>query len=37
MRNFERLLEVLALGVARVGATASKAILDECKVRLAVG
>jgi deoxyribose-phosphate aldolase len=36
VRNLERLLEVRALGVSRVGATASKAILDECKVRLAV-
>jgi deoxyribose-phosphate aldolase len=36
VRNFERLLEVRALGVTRVGATASKAILEECKVRLAV-
>ena len=36
VRNFERLLEVRALGVTRVGATASKAILDECKVKLAL-
>ena len=35
VRNFERLLEVRALGVTRVGATASKAILEECKVKLA--
>jgi deoxyribose-phosphate aldolase len=34
VRTFERLLAVRALGVARVGATASKAILDECKARL---
>jgi deoxyribose-phosphate aldolase len=34
VRNFERLLEVRALGVTRVGATASKAMLDECKARL---
>jgi deoxyribose-phosphate aldolase len=34
VRNFQRLLEVRALGVSRVGATASKAILDECKVKL---
>jgi deoxyribose-phosphate aldolase len=36
VRNFERLLEVRALGVTRVGATASKPILDECKVKLAL-
>lgn len=34
VRTFDRLLEVRALGVARVGATATQAILDECKVRL---
>lgn len=34
VRNFERLLAVRAIGVARVGATASKAILDECKAYL---
>src|SRR5439155_23852552 len=34
VRTFDRLLAVRALGVSRVGATASKAILDECKVRL---
>jgi len=34
VRNFDRLLAVRALGVSRVGATASKAILDECKQRL---
>jgi len=34
VRTFERLLAVRALGVARVGATATKAILDECKTRL---
>lgn len=34
VRSFERLLEVRALGVTRVGATASKAILDECRTRL---
>ena len=33
-RTFDRLLEVRALGVTRVGATATKAILDECKARL---
>ncbi len=34
VRNFERLLAVRAIGVARVGATASKAMLDECKAYL---
>jgi deoxyribose-phosphate aldolase len=34
VRTFDRLLEVRALGVTRVGATATKAILDECKARL---
>jgi deoxyribose-phosphate aldolase len=34
VRTFERLLAVRHLGVTRVGATATKAILDECKVRL---
>jgi deoxyribose-phosphate aldolase len=34
VRTFDRLLEVRALGVSRVGATATKAILDECKMRL---
>src|SRR5205085_1703975 len=37
VRTFERLLAVRALGVSRVGATASKAILDECKRQLGVG
>jgi deoxyribose-phosphate aldolase len=35
VRSFDRLLAVRALGVTRVGATATKAILDECKARLA--
>jgi deoxyribose-phosphate aldolase len=35
VRTFERLLAVRALGVTRVGATASVAILEECKKRLA--
>jgi deoxyribose-phosphate aldolase len=35
IRTFERLLAVRALGVSRVGATATKAILDECRARLA--
>jgi deoxyribose-phosphate aldolase len=34
VRNFERLLIVRGLGVSRVGATASKAMLDECKAYL---
>jgi deoxyribose-phosphate aldolase len=34
VRNFERVLAVRALGVTRIGATATKAILDECKARL---
>ncbi|HYT95245.1 MAG TPA: deoxyribose-phosphate aldolase, partial [Gemmataceae bacterium] len=34
VRTFERLLAVRAIGVTRVGATASKPILDECKARL---
>lgn len=36
VRTFDRLLEVRALGVTRVGATASQVILDECKRRLGV-
>ena len=35
VRTFERLLAVRALGVTRVGATATKTILDECKMKLA--
>jgi deoxyribose-phosphate aldolase len=31
VRNFERLLAVRAIGVTRVGATASQVILDECR------
>jgi deoxyribose-phosphate aldolase len=34
VRTLDRLLAVRALGISRVGATASKAILDECKQRL---
>jgi deoxyribose-phosphate aldolase len=34
VRTFERLLAVRAIGVTRVGATATKAILDECKAHL---
>lgn len=36
VRTFDRLLAVRAIGVTRVGATATKAILDECKTRLGV-
>ncbi|MCE9566889.1 MAG: deoxyribose-phosphate aldolase [Planctomycetes bacterium] len=34
VRTFERLLEVRTLGVSRVGATATKVILDEAKAKL---
>ena len=34
VRTFDRLLAVRALGVTRVGATATQPILDECKARL---
>jgi deoxyribose-phosphate aldolase len=34
VRSFERLLAVRALGVTRVGATATAAILDECRRQL---
>ena len=34
VRNFDRVLAVRAIGVSRIGATATKAILDECKARL---
>jgi deoxyribose-phosphate aldolase len=34
VRTLDRLLAVRALGVTRVGATATKVILDECKARL---
>ena len=34
VRTFDRVLAVREIGVSRVGATASKAILDECKARL---
>jgi deoxyribose-phosphate aldolase len=37
VRTFERLLAVRALGVTRVGATATPAILDDCKAVLANG
>lgn len=35
VRTFDRLLAVRDIGVTRVGATATKAILDECRSRLA--
>jgi deoxyribose-phosphate aldolase len=35
VRTFEKLMEVRALGVTRVGATATKAILDDAKKKLA--
>jgi deoxyribose-phosphate aldolase len=35
VRTFERVLEVRKLGVSRIGATATKVILDECKAKLA--
>ena len=34
VRTFDRLLAMRALGVTRVGATATKAILDECRKRI---
>ncbi len=34
VRSYERVLAVRALGVSRVGATATKEILDECKQKL---
>jgi deoxyribose-phosphate aldolase len=37
VKTFDRLLAVRALGVSRVGATATKAILDECRARLERG
>ncbi len=36
VRGFDRILAVRALGVTRVGATATKAILDDCKTALGV-
>jgi deoxyribose-phosphate aldolase len=35
VRTFERLLAVRGLGVSRVGATATRAILDECRAQIA--
>jgi deoxyribose-phosphate aldolase len=34
VRTFERLLEVRAIGVTRVGATATKTILEDAKAKL---
>ena len=34
VRTYDRVLAVRALGVTRIGATATKAILDECRQRL---
>lgn len=34
VRTYERVLAVRALGVTRIGATATKSILDECRQRL---
>jgi deoxyribose-phosphate aldolase len=34
VRSYERLLAVRAIGVTRVGATATKQILDDCKLQL---
>ena len=36
VRTFERVLAVRALGVTRIGATATKVILDECKAKLGI-
>jgi deoxyribose-phosphate aldolase len=36
VRSFDRLMEVRAIGVTRVGATATKQILDDAKARLGV-
>jgi deoxyribose-phosphate aldolase len=37
VRDLDKLLEVRALGVSRVGASRTREILDECKRRLGVG
>src|SRR5438477_238987 len=34
VRSYERVLAVRALGVTRIGATATKEILDECRQKL---
>lgn len=37
VRNFQKLLQFRALGVTRIGATVSQAILDDCKKTLGAG
>ncbi len=37
VRDLDRLLQVRALGVTRVGASATQTILDECRRRLGIG
>jgi deoxyribose-phosphate aldolase len=37
VRNFERVLAVRAIGVSRIGATATKVILDDCRANLKTG
>jgi deoxyribose-phosphate aldolase len=37
VRNFERVLAVRAIGVSRIGATATKVILDDCRAKLEIG
>ena len=37
VRTYEKLMEVRGIGVTRVGATATKAILEDCKAALANG
>ena len=34
VRTFDKLMEVRAIGVTRVGATATKTILDEAKAKM---
>lgn len=34
VRNMDKLLEVRALGVTRIGASATKSMMDDCRVRL---
>jgi deoxyribose-phosphate aldolase len=34
VRTFDRVLQVRALGIDRIGASATKTILDECKAQL---
>src|SRR6266853_5081754 len=37
VRDFERVLAVRAIGVSRIGATATKVILDDCRAKLKMG